>query len=114
MHTGHTGLINKKRKVFLKRSNGYVIPTNLFLSINHLDLKSMILLIEQLKKEEIAEIWDYDEDNYGTILADQNLRIYELSKSCIGISQLSIGLLSLFNETYGRSPTIEDLFSNMA
>ena len=53
MKTGHYGLINKKRRILLKRSSGYVIQVNLFLSINHLDLKSMIMLIEPVTKEEI-------------------------------------------------------------
>ena len=51
MRTGRNGMINKKRKLFLKRANGYIIAVNTFLSINHLDYTSMILLIEKVKEE---------------------------------------------------------------
>ena len=46
MSTGRTKLLNKSRNLFIKRQNGYIVPVNVFLCLNHLDFNSMILLLD--------------------------------------------------------------------
>ena len=78
MSTGRTKLLNKSRNLFVRRSNGSIVPVNVFLCINHLDFNSMILLLDNNTNSETFKPFPEIEDaslTYGIILADENLRI---------------------------------------
>jgi len=42
-------MINKKRELFIKKKNGYLLTVNTFLSLYHNNLDSMILMVEPIK-----------------------------------------------------------------
>ena len=94
MNTGVNRVLNIKRKTYIKRKSNYIVPVNIYLSINFLDLKSMILLIEAINEQETEMIGE--QEYSGLILTDSNHRIHEISKDCLAICKLSYSLIELF------------------
>lgn len=46
MNTGKAGMLNKKREIFIKKKNGYLIPVIAYLCVNNHNLSNLILIIE--------------------------------------------------------------------
>ncbi|CDW74974.1 pas pac sensor signal transduction histidine kinase [Stylonychia lemnae] len=110
MNTGRTNLLNKSRNLFIRRKNGYVIPVNIYLCINQIDLNSMILLLDN-SSDYFKPFPEIEEpQQYGLILADENLRVLELTKQTYQVCRLSNEIIELYKNTYNKTPTIDDLF----
>lgn len=83
MATGKHALLNKKRKLVIKKVNGYITPVQVYLCINTLDLNSMIFIFE--KAQEDPNVFQENDDNtnaykqYGMFTADRDMRMMEMT-----------------------------------
>jgi hypothetical protein len=71
----------------------------------------MIFIFEQSSDDLFKPFPDAEDvTNYGVLVADKNLRVYELTKQCKSVCNLSRSLIEIFRYTYNREPCLEDLF----
>ncbi|CDW73414.1 pas pac sensor signal transduction histidine kinase [Stylonychia lemnae] len=126
MSTGRYGVINQKRELFVKIKSGYLVPIITYLCINHHNIRNLILIVE---KNENYSIFQDEEDDVVSdqapnhkltgkqrshfLLADKDLRIYEMSENVQNISVLSNSLINQIKQSYGYQPSLDDLFYNL-
>eukprot|EP00347_Sterkiella_histriomuscorum_P020345 403338165 len=119
MSTGKCGMLNQRRELFIKKKNGYLTPIISYLCINTHNLSNLILIIEpDMNLNFFYE--DNEHDNTNTMMmknnkqafmiADNTLRIYEMTEDLTLMSKLSNVILSSMKQNSGIQPQVDDLF----
>eukprot|EP00347_Sterkiella_histriomuscorum_P005723 403355517 len=115
MATGKSSMLNQRKEQFIKKKDGYLLPVISYLCINSLQLSNLILIIEP--NTTLSFIQEDNENslvlkgsNKAFMIADNILRMYEMTEEVPLLSKLSKDVLSQIKQNTGIQPEIDDLF----
>lgn len=63
MLSGKNGMLGKRLSLFMRTKSNYLKPVVLFLNVNHLNIRNMILLVEETDEYEKSPTADQDESS---------------------------------------------------
>eukprot|EP00347_Sterkiella_histriomuscorum_P020578 403337267 len=112
MITGKYGLLSKRVQLFMKTKSGYMKPVELYLNVNHQNIKTMILLVDE---NEDFNLFEKDKEDIvlnqtGFMIVDSQLFVNEITKNLRQLCGLSNAIIRSFKQTEGNTPKIDDLF----
>ena len=71
MNTGRNKMLNKRTAQFIKQKSGMIVPVWNYLIVNHSNMESLIIIIEQNDEFSVFDREDNEPLHEGLMLTDE-------------------------------------------